>query len=401
MSKTKRVEVIDALRAFSLLGIVLIHSIEHFNLYFLPESLPPFLKTVDRGVEKVVFFLFAGKAYAIFSLLFGFSFFVQYCNQRQRGYDFRPRFAWRMVLLLLFAQLDSLFYPGDILGLYAIVGFVLIMVSKWSDKAVFITAIVLILQPLEWAKVFYALVQSDYLPPAQTSYQYFGKIYATLTNGSFTETLIANIGNGQFFSNLWQVENGRLFQTSALFMFGLLLGRRELYLHSAANNLFWKKVLFTGMGVFLPLFFLNTYWSESFVGNAYKILNTIIVPSIRNFGFTLFLVASFILLWHRKGMFNKFHRFIIPYGRMSLTNYITMGMFGSFLFYGYGLSWYKYLGATQSMFVGIGIFIVQLYFSKWWLKRYSQGPLEYLWKRLTWMSFTQSGILKVVFLKRS
>jgi len=305
-----------------------------------------------------------------------------------------------MVLLLLFAQIDSLFYPGDILGLYAIVGFVLIIVCKWSDKAIFITATVLILQPLEWAKFFYALVQTDYMPPAQASFQYFGKIYTTLTGGTFTDTLIANIGNGQLFSNLWQVENGRLFQTSALFMFGLLLGRRELYLNSEKNNFFWKRVLLTGIGGFIPLYVLSFYSLESFGGNGFQVLNAIFIPSLRNFGFTLILVALFVLLWHKEGIWTKIHRFFIPYGRMSLTNYITMGMIGSFLFYGYGLSWYRYLGATQSLFVGIGIFIMQLYFSRWWLKRYSQGPLEYLWKRLTWITFTLPGIVKIVFLRR-
>jgi len=244
-------------------------------------------------------------------------------------------------------------------------------------------------------------VHSDYLPPAQLSWQYFGKIYDTLTDGTFSETLIANIGNGQLFSNLWQVENGRLFQSSALFMFGMLLGRRELYLDSEKNNLFWKKVLLTGIGIFIPLYVLSFYVSETFGGNAFQVLNSIIIPSLRNFAFALVLVALFILFWHKAGMWTKIHRFFIPYGRMSLTNYITMGMIGSFLFYGYGLSWYKYLGVTQSMFVGIGIFIIQLYFSRWWLKRYSQGPLEYLWKRLTWIRFTLPGTDKVAFLKRS
>jgi len=140
------------------------------------------------------------------------------------------------------------------------------------------------------------LVHSDYLPPAQLSWQYFGKIYDTLTSGTFSETLIANIGNGQLFSNLWQVENGRLFQSSALFMFGMLLGRRELYLDSEKNNLFWKKVLLTGIGIFIPLYVLSFYASETFGGNAFQVLNAIIVPSLRNFAFTLVIVALFVLL---------------------------------------------------------------------------------------------------------
>ena len=390
MNKTSRVEVIDALRAFSLLGIMLIHCIEHFNLYFLPDFLPPAIQTIDKGIERTIFFLFAGKAYAIFSLLFGFSFYIQIKNQSLKGYDFRPRFAWRLVVLfLLFAQLDSLFYPGDILGLYAAVGFVLILVCRWSDRAIFITALILLLQPLEWAKFIYVLAHPEYQPPAQICSQYFGKIYKVLTDGNFLETLKANIWNGQIFSNLWQIENGRLFQTSALFMFGLLLGRRELYAKSDKNILFWKKVLRVGIIAFIPLYLLNNYLPRTFDATAFIVLNNITIPSLSNFAFTLILVSGFILLWHKE-TFIKVQRFIIPYGRMSLTNYITMGMIGTFLFFGYGLSWYKYLGATESFSVGFCIFFAQLYFSKWWLKKHKQGPLEYAWKKLTWINHKPS-----------
>lgn len=72
-----RIEVVDALRGFAVLAIVLVHNIEHFNLYIFPETTSPLLASVNTFLWEAVFFIFGGKAYAIFALLFGFSFHVQ------------------------------------------------------------------------------------------------------------------------------------------------------------------------------------------------------------------------------------------------------------------------------------------------------------------------------------
>ena len=89
LQNSHRINVVDALRGFALLAIVLLHNLEHYNIYFIPEAQPEWLQTLDKGVWNTLFFLFAGKAYATFSLLFGFSFYIQYHNAEKRGIDFR------------------------------------------------------------------------------------------------------------------------------------------------------------------------------------------------------------------------------------------------------------------------------------------------------------------------
>ena len=74
------------------MAIMFLHNIEHFNFYEFPEATTEFMKSLNEGVWDTLFFLFGGKAYAIFSLLFGFSFFIQYNNQAKKGKDFRLRF---------------------------------------------------------------------------------------------------------------------------------------------------------------------------------------------------------------------------------------------------------------------------------------------------------------------
>lgn len=111
-----RIEVVDALRGFAVMAIILLHNIEHFNLYNFPEATTDFMKALDKGVWDTLFFLFSGKAYAIFALLFGFSFFIQFDNQARKGKDFRLRFFWRLMLLFLYRLLQRLVLPGGDIG---------------------------------------------------------------------------------------------------------------------------------------------------------------------------------------------------------------------------------------------------------------------------------------------
>ena len=151
-TKTPRIEVVDALRGFAVMAILLVHNLEHFIFPVYPESSPEWLTILDAGVFNATFSLFAGKSYAIFALLFGFTFYIQSHNQQLKGKDFGYRFLWRMVLLAGFATLNAAFFPaGDVLLLFVVVGIVLFIVRKWSDKAILITAIFFSLQPIEWS----------------------------------------------------------------------------------------------------------------------------------------------------------------------------------------------------------------------------------------------------------
>ena len=149
-SDKERVLAIDALRGFAVMGIVLLHNIEHFNFYSFPETTSPILSSLDNTLWDMLFFLFSGKAYAIFALLFGFTFHIQYSNRQQDGKDFGWRFLWRLVLLIGFATLNAAFFPaGDVLLLFVVTGIVLFLVRKWSDKAVLAAATIFLLQPIE------------------------------------------------------------------------------------------------------------------------------------------------------------------------------------------------------------------------------------------------------------
>ena len=199
------------------------------------------------------------------------------------------------------------------------------------------------------------------------------------------QVLQSNIIDGQLYSNIWQVENGRLFQTAALFMFGMLLGRRKYLIKSEESVRFWKRMLIGAVIAFIPLYCLRIFVPDFITDSSALIPYNIAVPSYANFAFMVILVSLFTLLWFKKETGYSWQSLLIPYGRMSLTNYISQSVMGVTIYYGFGLSMYKYAGATASLLIALLIFTVQLVFSRWWLVRHRQGPLEFLWRKGTWI----------------
>lgn len=145
-----RVDVADVLRGLAVMGIIILHSIEHFNFYSFPDTAgqSAWLNFSDKAIWNGLFFMFGGKAYAIFALLFGFSFFIQDDNQRLRGNDFRLRFCWRLILLFLIGNINASFFTAEVLVLYSLVGFILPLTCRLKDKWIFALACLLLIQPL-------------------------------------------------------------------------------------------------------------------------------------------------------------------------------------------------------------------------------------------------------------
>ena len=390
VSKNERLGSVDALRGFALLAIVLLHNLEHYNIFGAPHATNGLLQWLDTASYDSIFFMLAGKAYATFSLLFGFSFFIQLRNARARGCDFRARFAWRMFLLFCFSQFHALFYNGDILLLYSVCGLILIPAASWKDRTVLIVASVLMLQPYAWAKVFYGLTHPDYVDANNAFARFAIKAEQIGRTGNIWQMLADNIWNGQLYSNFWQVEAGRLFQTPALFLYGMWLGRKQMFVKSAVSVTFWKKVLAVSFIAAIPLYFLCRMVPPHLENVTVLAYYCIAVPMVYNFAFMCVLVSVFMLVWFYSCDGYKWQRFIMPYGRMSLTNYIFQSIFGVIIYYHFGLGLYDKIGNFGSVLVGIGIFIAQWLFSKWWLERHKQGPLEYLWKKGTWIQINKS-----------
>lgn len=379
-----RIEVVDALRGFAIMSIMLLHNLEHFDFYFLPPLLPEWMKALDAGIFETIGFLFSGKSYAIFALLFGFTFYLMDKKQLDNGKDFRLRFLWRLFLLLIFGLLNTVFYQGDILNMYALMGLAILPVCRLKDKTVLIIAVILIIQPYFIGQFIYGLMNPDLLVKDPSWYKYFHLSSLTQGGDSFLEMVKGNFTNGKIAVYAWSWDKGRFFQAPALFMLGMLIGRKGLFIESDKSIKFWKTVLNISIvvSVFF-LFFLDDIINLLKYDYARK-YSGLVLDSWYNLSLMFVWVSGFILLF-KKNFFHRILSKLVPFGRMSLTNYIMQSILGAFIYYGFSLGLYRYTGATYSLLIGIILFLLQLSFCKWWLKSHKQGPLEFLWHKGTWI----------------
>lgn len=379
-----RIDVADILRGIAIGGIVLIHFIEHLNFYLFPDASSPFMATLNQNVWDTTFFLLAGKMYAIFSMLFGLSFFIQHDNQAQLGVDFRPRFLWRMALLMMFGLFDLLFYNGDILTLYAVCGVLVVPFVRANNRVLVAATILFALQPVEIAYIIMGLIDPTTTSLNLGSGALFKAILPAQAEGSIVDVAIKGIQNGFPVNFLWAIEHGRFTQTIFLFLLGIYLGRRRLFYDEGNNVAIWKRVLVGSLCAFAVLFPLYKVVPNMIDTACIKESVKVMLNMWKNFAMMLFYVSGVVVLFYRTTAKNFLIK-IAPYGKMSLTNYLSQSIIGGFVFYNWGLGLYKYSGHTSSLMLGVLCVALQYLFCRWWLKSHSHGPFEALWRKLTWI----------------
>lgn len=381
-----RIDIIDALRGSALLGILLLHSIEHWDFYNNPVSAPIWLQSLNKATFDTAFFLFGGKAYAIFAMMFGVSFYIILNSWAKQGINFRGKFLWRLTILALLGYLLGIIYCGDILLTIAILGLPMVFIYKLSNRLLIFISIVLMLQIPSIVQTALILFNDGYQPDQPLHWAVFGYLQNLFANGSFKEVTTANVWKGQSMRLLWVFETGRYLQMMGLFIWGLLIGRSRLFEDAKLAARVSKIALISGLIGFVIIYPVKaqlSLWGMKDL-DLYFIEN--LVSSYCNLTQMAVWAGGFYLLY-QWNVFQKIFNLLIPYGRMSLSCYVTQALIGIPLFYGYGLGLFRYFGPFYSILVGIGIFMVQLICARLWLRYFIYGPLEWLWRALTFLSF--------------
>ncbi len=365
-----RIDVSDALRGIAVAGIILYHSVEHFNIFTQEPILYPL--PCDQTVANVLAWLFSGKMYGIFAMLFGLSFFIMNDNQQQKGRNFSLRFAWRMCLLFLFGVVNVAFYDGDILMLYACYGLLLIPISYLPSKYVWCIIALLAIQPVE----LFCLLTGHVIDHTRF-YEISGYINTAHEHGTFLENTLTNLRYGFEVNLRFNIFSGRLTQLLCLFILGMQLGRQRLFYNEGSNLTIWHRLLIVSGIVVLALSFVDfgslDFWLK-------PIYNGIIL---------LMIVSAVVSSWYAfEGARSVLHHLCI-FGRMSLTNYLLQSIIGCSIFCGYGLACYYKLGITYAVMVGCGMVVCQYLFARYWFSNHQRGPLEGFWRKLTWIDKQQ------------
>ena len=373
-----RIDAADLLRAVAVGGIIMLHFIEHLNFY----SFPPLTK-FDEAVWDVAFFVLSNKMYAIFAMLFGLTLFVQHDNQAQRGFDFRPRFAWRMVLLFGFGLLDLLFFNGDILTVYAVCGLLVLPLVRAGNRVVLAFALLLALQPVELFYFVGSLVNPGLQPLNLGSNDLFVAILPAQEGGSWFDVAWAGLRYGLPVNFTWALEHGRFTQTLFLFLLGLWLGRRRMFYDEGRNAAVWRRTLVWSLAAFAVLCPLRYTVPQLFASECAQASLTVMLDMWKNLAMMLFYVSGITLLYHRTRA-RRLLSGLLPYGKMSLSNYIGQSVVGGFVFYHWGLGLYAVSGHAMSLALGVAFILLQYTFCRLWLRSHKRGPLEQLWHNATW-----------------
>ena len=387
--------ILDFLRGFALLGICLANYPE-FALYsFLQSSAAEAMPTatVDSAVKWLLYIFVDGKFYTIFSLLFGIGFSIILENNRRRGVNGLKVFYRRMGILLLIGLAHLLLlWSGDILMLYALVGMTLPLFLRRSDRSILFWALSFLALPvvidavcglarvsLSSKLVEWQWLLCDRFGITEANFAYW--LHDATSYSDMSKFLLMGaVERMQEF-----VDGNRYFKVLGLFLIGYYIGRKRLYADFGQYGLALKRICRVGLFLGLPLSALYAWSALSGrpFGLGVHSLFYFVSVYLTSFGY----VAGLCLLYLRsKGKSGLWRALSFP-GRMALTNYIGQSALGVLIFYGVGLGLGAYMGLVYVELIAAAVFALEVAFSIIWLKAFRFGPLEWIWRCLTYGRF--------------
>jgi uncharacterized protein len=319
-------------------------------------------------------------------MMFGVSFFLILDRWSRRGINFQGRFLWRLAVLAIFGYLHGIIYCGDILLVLAVLGGPLVFLYRLGNRALAWISVALVLQiPSLW-ETGRVLIEQGYQPPQPRYWAIYGQLFNVYSNGTFLDVTRTNLWQGQLSRIWWTIETGRYTQMMGLFVWGLLLARARVFEDPTRCVRLAKRALLSGAIGFAIFYPIRLHLGDWGLKDMSRHVTDNLVSSYLNLAQMAIWVGGFVLLY-QWAKTRAALRLLAPFGQMSLTSYVTQGLVGVPLFYGYGLALYRYLGPFYSVLLGAAFFAVQCVFAHIWLKRFHYGPLEWLWRVFTFGSF--------------
>lgn len=393
---SERLATLDILRGFALMGI-LIMNMPGFNSSFFTEADGSHLwpSALDQQAEHLREALFSGKFNSMFSLLFGIGFTIQFTRMSAKFPGLATALYLRRlaVLAVLGAVHAWVFWPGDVLHTYAILGLLLVVgLRHASDRTIVALIAGCIVYPalsgLLRVLVITPQITAERVKIAQAFEATNNAAYA---HGSFLEAVLENVRVMNYSYDNWLGLWGTLgwwVMMSLTMLIGLLAGRRRWVqrvpelMPQIRRLTWWALAVGLGCGVAsTAIFEFNRIPGPSPI----KVLGSVCY-SVSRLGMMVFYVLVIVRLAQRA----DWQRRLAPLaaaGRMPLTNYLMQTAICTTLFQGWGFGLWMQVGPALSLVLALAIFwLVQVPWSLWWFKTHERGPLEALWARVTYGS---------------
>lgn len=379
---SERLALIDSLRGFALAGVLLVN-LGGFSLYyFMDDSARAALPSAgfDRWAGLLVQIFAQDKALTLFSLLFGLGIAMQVEQSVSKSTGIGPILRRLAVLLAIGLLHAHLFWWGDILTIYAVLAFGVIVLRRLPDSVFLIGGLGLglfwfLLAPAaEWLK------PDDW--PEQT--RVYADTFAIFSGNDIAATLRQNARVAHW---MWLEMWGVLAFVFARFLLGYWIGRKRLLHDPAAHRRLLRAIVIVCGGVGLAAV-IAIEWIDAaqltdtlLRGGRYSEFALRLLRRIGPLGMGLAYAAGFALLFLRPG-WQRWLRTLAPVGRMALSNYLIQTVVCLWLFYGIGLGIGPAQGYVTRLSVWVALFGAQMVFSHWWLARFRLGPVEWLWRSI-------------------
>lgn len=382
-----RSEWLDALRGFALLGILLTNIVAFSGYAFLgPEAraaLP--WSGADGVLNYLQHALIEAKFYSLFSFLFGLGFAVQLHRAEARGGDFKTVFRRRMGWLLAFGLAHAIFvWFGDILNFYALLGFGLLLFRRASARKLLFWAIFFLTSPIWLYLAYLAYAQLAHAPPANApeASAAMRTIVDSYGQGDYADIVRSN---AMIYAFAWirRIYRFQLLRIFGMFLLGAWAGKIGLPLARDALRPLLKRWLWMGLAIGLPLnlAFAALGGNDALVPASMKGLLSIAAGSAGIPLLSLGYAAAFALYWRK--LRGSGHLFVAS-GRMALTHYLSQSVVCVLLFYGIGFGWFQKTSVATSLLIATAVYLSLAWLCSTWLKRHPQGPMETLWRRLSY-----------------
>jgi uncharacterized protein len=399
LKQNERIELIDALRGFALLGILMVNMLYMYApMSQLMLGAKPDVSTEHIVAESFIKFFFEGKFYVIFSMLFGFGFFIFMNKGIDSTISVLSVFKRRLFFLLLFGIAHiTLLWVGDVLLYYSIFGFILILFRKSSEKKILKWALILALLPtilMSLLTLFIALASQIPEAKTQMDIQFQGNIdeikdlieraYITYSTGTFSQMISIRI------EEYLTLASGSLFffcpVILSMFLIGFWAARKGIISNFTSKTDFLKKIFWWGLAIGIItniLYTISYHHAQLSVPGGWS-LTASTMHTLGGVSLGLCYISAIVLLFVR-GKARLFVKYFVPVGRMALTNYLLQSIITSLFFHSYGLGLYGKVEVWQGIVLTLIIFILQIAFSCLWLKHFQFGPFEWLWRSLTYL----------------
>ncbi len=393
----ERIETLDVLRGFAIFGILIVNWAHDVHWSVAPWE--GWTGAADQVTYWLIQFVANEKFWPFFSFLFGLGFAIQMERLEARGVAIPKLYSRRLLVLFVIGAAHFILAERDIVFMYAILGFLLLLMRKWPARTLVLVAVICVLIPWTlntWQGWQHERRLADPATATEAVREAAQRQRAenlarwgqadpdrTMATGSFGEIVALRASWWWWEVSSWESYVNWLGDPFPPFLLGLYVGRRRIFGNVSAHRRFIRRVMWWSLAIGLIgtiafMLLLAARDAPYLTRQGLKLLERFGSPSLAFFyicGLTLLLEKA---AWKRR------MQPLAAVGRMALTNYLLHSVAFVLLFFGYGLGVYGKVGAFGGFVLALPVLFLEVLLSLWWLKRFRFGPAEWLWRTLTY-----------------